>query len=85
MKDYRGASLSDADRQMLDFAFKLTRTPASMTPDDLERLRQSGFGDEAILQIVHITGYFNYINRVADALGVDPEPEWEVSRDSNLI
>lgn len=61
---------------MLDFAVKLTRTPNQMKQADLQRLRQEGFNDSAILEIVHIIGYFNYINRVADALGVDPEPEW---------
>lgn len=64
---------------MLDFAVKLTETPQQMSPDDLDGLREHGFDDEAILEIVHITGFFNYINRVADALGVDPEPEWQVS------
>jgi alkylhydroperoxidase family enzyme len=47
-----------------------------MESEDLTHLRRHGFPDEAILEIVHIVGYFNYINRVADALGVDPEPEW---------
>lgn len=62
---------------MLDFAVKLTRTAAEMKETDLEPLRKNGFDDSAILEIVHIVGYFNYINRVADALGVDPEPEWK--------
>lgn len=74
--DFRSAPLGDADRAMLDFAAKLTAAPAKMQPEDLEVLRSHGFDDEALLEIVHITGFFNYINRVADALGVDPEPEW---------
>lgn len=78
MRDYRGADLTAADRAMLDFAHKLTRSPSDMSRKDLERLRGHGFNDEAILEVVHITGFFNYINRVADALGVDPEPEWEI-------
>lgn len=61
---------------MLDFAVKLTQTPSQMTQGDVEHLREHGFDDSAILEIVHIVAYFNYINRVADALGVDPEPEW---------
>lgn len=61
---------------MLDFSVKLTRHPDRMNDRDVERLRAHGFADEEILEIVHIIGYFNYINRVADALGVDPEPEW---------
>lgn len=44
-----------------------------MTPADLDRLREVGLADEAILEAVHVVGYFNHINRVADALGVDPE------------
>jgi alkylhydroperoxidase family enzyme len=55
---------------MLDFVIKLTRTPATMTPDDVGRLRTVGFDDTAILQITLIAAWFNYINRVADALGV---------------
>lgn len=75
--NFRKAPLAPPDRVMLEFAEKLTRTPSSMSRDDVEKLRQSGFGDEAILEIVQITGYFNYINRVADGLGIDPEPEWQ--------
>ena len=59
-----------ADRAMLDYAAKLTQTPARMTQDDVERLRQVGFDDRAILQINLIASWFNYINRVADGLGV---------------
>jgi alkylhydroperoxidase family enzyme len=55
---------------MLDFAAKLTRQPASMTPADLDALRRVGFDDRGILQITLIASWFNYINRVADALGV---------------
>ncbi len=61
---------------MLDFSVKLTQTPHQMSAEDLAILRGQGFEDPAILEIVHIIAYFNYINRVADALGVDPEPEW---------
>ncbi len=69
-RDYREADLSPADRAMLDFAVRLTAHPARMTPDDLRRLRDAGFDDRAILQITLIAAWFNYINRVADALGV---------------
>jgi alkylhydroperoxidase family enzyme len=55
---------------MLDYAAKLTVSPAQVTPDDLERLRQAGFDDRAILQTNLIASWFNYINRVADGLGV---------------
>jgi alkylhydroperoxidase family enzyme len=55
---------------MLDYAAKLTLSPAQITPADLDRLRSAGFDDQAILQINLIASWFNYINRVADGLGV---------------
>ncbi len=74
-RDYTRANLSEADRAMLDFTVRLTRTPYKMTPEDLGRLRAVGFDDVAILQITLIASWFNYINRVADALGVGkPDP-----------
>lgn len=68
--DYTRAHLTDADRAMLDYAAKLTRHAWKVTPADLDRLRQVGFDDQAILQINLIASWFNYINRVADGLGV---------------
>ena len=55
---------------MLDYAAKLTLSPAQVTSEDLDRLRAVGFDDRAILQINLIASWFNYINRVADGLGV---------------
>jgi alkylhydroperoxidase family enzyme len=55
---------------MLDYVARLTRAPASISRSDLDRLRQVGFTDQAILQINLIASWFNYINRVADGLGV---------------
>ena len=68
--DYTKANLSDADRAMLDYTAKLTRHAWKVTPEDLNRLRELGFDDQAILQINLIASWFNYINRVADGLGV---------------
>ena len=68
------AELSPADRAMLDFAVKLTREPRGMTQDDIEALRAAGFTDTAIHDIVQITGLFAYYNRLADGLGIEPEP-----------
>ena len=73
--DYREADLSPADRQMLDFAVKLTQTPSKMGPEDVQALREKGFSDEAIHEIVQIAALFNYYDRLADGLGIDPEPE----------
>jgi uncharacterized peroxidase-related enzyme len=69
-RDYTQAHLSDADRAMLDYAAQLTRDATRVTPEHLERLRRLGFDDRAILQINLIASWFNYINRVADGLGV---------------
>lgn len=69
-RDYTQAPLSEPDRAMLDYAAKLTRRAWEVTPEDLDRLRRSGFDDRAILQINLIASWFNYINRVADGLGV---------------
>ncbi|MFM2093270.1 MAG: hypothetical protein RIS70_394 [Planctomycetota bacterium] len=55
---------------MLDFAVKLTKAAYKILPDDVERLRAVGFDDQGVLQITLIAAWFNYINRVADALGV---------------
>jgi uncharacterized peroxidase-related enzyme len=72
--DYEHAPLSPADRAMLDFVGKITVDATSIGPDDHAKLRGQGFDDRAILQITLIASWFNYINRVADALGVGREP-----------
>jgi uncharacterized peroxidase-related enzyme len=68
--DYEHAAISEGDRAMLDYVGKLTRNATSVSPEDHQRLRRHGFDDRAILQITLIASWFNYINRVADALGV---------------
>ncbi len=78
--DYRTASLSPAERAALDFAVKLTRTPQAMTPADAESLRASGYDDRAIHDLTQVVAYFNYINRIADGLGVDLEPDMSPPR-----
>ena len=60
---------------MLDFAVRLTKTPGDMREQDLAPLREAGFDDVAIHDIVQVTALFNYYNRLADGLGIDPEPE----------
>jgi len=59
---------------MLDFASKLTLHPSELDEQDVEALRRAGHDDVAIHDIAQVAAYFNYINRVADGLGVDPEP-----------
>jgi uncharacterized peroxidase-related enzyme len=73
-RDYRTAPIDDKDRVMLDYVAQVTRDATRIGPADHERLRTAGFDDRAILQITLITAWFNYINRVADALGVGREP-----------
>ena len=73
IEDYDNAPLSEADRAMLDYATKLTQNATRVGPEDHERLRAAGFDDRGILQITLIAAWFNYINRVADALGVGRE------------
>ena len=68
--DYEKASLNAQDRAMLDFAIRITEDATQIRQADLEGLRSVGFDDVAILQITLIASWFNYINRVADALGV---------------
>jgi uncharacterized peroxidase-related enzyme len=68
--DYENAPLSPADRAMLDYVGKVTSKATSVGPDDHAALRRHGFDDRGILQITLIAAWFNYINRVADALGV---------------
>jgi len=69
-KDYRSAPISEQDRTMLDYVVKLTKDATKVSPNDHRRLRAVGFDDRGILQITLIASWFNYINRVADALGV---------------
>jgi uncharacterized peroxidase-related enzyme len=68
--DYTTAPISEQDRVMLDYVVQLTKDATRITPAHHERLRAVGFDDRAILQITLIASWFNYINRVADALGV---------------
>ena len=58
---------------MLAYAVKLTRVPGEMTASDVEDLRTAGFSDRDVLDIVEVTAYYAYANRIADGLGVEPE------------
>jgi uncharacterized peroxidase-related enzyme len=69
-RDYRTAPIDECDRAMLDFVAQLTRDATRITPEHHARLKAVGFDDRGILQITLIASWFNYINRVADALGV---------------
>lgn len=68
--DYKTAPISEPEKVMLDYVTLLTRDATGIGRQDHERLRAAGFDDRGILQITLIASWFNYINRVADALGV---------------
>ena len=72
-QDYRSAPISEQDRVMLDYVVKITKDATRCSPADHDALRAVGFDDRGILQITLIASWFNYINRVADALGVGRE------------
>jgi alkylhydroperoxidase family enzyme len=69
-EDYKTAPITEAERVMIDYVIKLTRDATKISPLDHDRLRAAGFDDQARLQITLIASWFNYINRVADALGI---------------
>ncbi len=71
--DWSQAPLAPADRVIVSFAAKLTEDPASIKRWDVEQLRLQGLDDRAIHDIVQVTAYFNYVNRIADGLGVELE------------
>jgi uncharacterized peroxidase-related enzyme len=72
-EDYKTAPISEQDRVMCDYVVQITKDATRISPKDHERLRAVGFDDKGILQITLIASWFNYINRVADALGVGRE------------
>lgn len=79
--DYRTVDLSPADRALCDHAVKLTLAPGRCGAADLERLRTHGLDDAALTIATQVIGYFNSINRIAEGLGVDPEPWMTLDRD----
>ncbi len=66
---------------MLEYAVKLTQEPWNMNQADVQRLREAGFEDVDILDINQITGYFAFVNRLADGLGVELEAYWNEAND----
>ena len=77
ISDYREADLTAPDRAMLDYAVKLTLEPWNMVEEDVQALRAAGFSDAAILDINQVTGYYAFVNRLADGLGVELEDFWD--------
>ena len=62
---------------MLDYAVKLSLEPWNMEEADVQELRDAGISNAGILDIAHVTGYYAYVNRLADGLGVELEKFWE--------
>ncbi len=75
-RDYRLAEISGQDRAMLDYAVRLTRDPGGMGQADVAALKKVGFDDTGILDICQVSAYYNYVNRLADGLGVELESKW---------
>ena len=75
--DHRAATLSERTEAALDYAVKLTREPATMTEADVQRLRDTGWSDEDVMDIAEVTAMFNMSNRMASGLGWEPNPEYE--------
>ena len=77
--DWRSAHLSPADLALCEFAARLSHRELPTSPADLDRLRAAGLDDRAIHDATQVVAFFNYITRIADALGVEPEDfidEW---------
>ncbi len=79
VRDWRMAELTPVDRALCEYAARVTSRQREMTPVDLDDLRALGLNDRAIHDATQVIAYFNYITRIADALGVQPETfirEW---------
>jgi len=77
--DWRKMELSKAEYAMLEFAEKLTLTPSNMQQADVQKLRDAGWTDRDILDIVHVCAYFNFRVRVVDGLGLEVA-DWQIQR-----
>ena len=76
MHDYRQAQLTPRERALCDFAVKLTHLAAEVDESNMAPLRAVGLTDTDISDAIQVVGYFNYVTRVADGIGIENEPEW---------
>jgi uncharacterized peroxidase-related enzyme len=76
MHDYRQADLTPRERALCDLAVKLTHRAAEIDDEDIDRLRAQSLTDVDISDAIQVIGYFNYVTRVADGVGIEDEPEW---------
>lgn len=71
MKDFQTADIDEITKAILEFAVKVTKAAATVTPADLSHLRDYGLNDTALYAVVEVVAFFNYINRLADAFGIE--------------
>jgi len=76
MHDYRRAELDARTRALCDFASRLTHEPKAVGAADVDALRACGLSDAAIHDAIQVVSFFNYINRIAEGVGIEGEPEW---------
>ena len=76
MHDYRKADLSPRERALCDFAVRLTHLAAEVDEADIAALRAQGLSDTDVSDAIQVIGYFNYVTRVADGIGIEDEPGW---------
>jgi uncharacterized peroxidase-related enzyme len=81
--NFHQATLAPADRTMCEYVEKLTLRPWEMVEANVVALREAGFSDSAILDINQVTGYYAYVNRLADGLGVELEEFWKELPEEN--
>jgi len=81
-QDFRTADIDDTTKAILEFAVKVTKSASAVTPTDLEHLRSYGLTDEALFAIVEVVGFFCYVNRIADAFGIELDTFLEERRES---
>ncbi len=74
--DYRRAGLAPRTQAMLDYAVKITRSPVECSQEDVQRLRELGFSDQAIFDVAEVAAMFNFTNRMASATGMMPNREY---------
>ncbi len=75
--DYKTADISDKDRSMLDYVALLTEDPCNIGRKDFDKVKAAGFSEADVLDLVQVTAYFNYVNRLACGLGVELESYWD--------
>ena len=78
MHDYREANLSPRERALCDFAVKLTTSPPRSTRPTSRPCARKGCRTPRSRDAIQVIGYFNYVTRVADGVGIDDEPEWRL-------